>query len=282
MLQLLDPGPGDAEGAALAGDEVAPSEPTQERVDVRVRHAAAPDWRECVRALRRAPRPRRRRPGLRLLHRRAGRRFRARSCDALRRRTGVADWVGTRRHSASLATGAEYQDEPAMAAMVADLDSAPSAFSRARAASARRRRTSPWCTPIRQAPDVAGLVADMSAKVASGYPGRRHCRARAGARCRSPTQVLSGGLSGVAFAPQVAVATRLTQGCSPYRPAASASPSARTTSSPRSTAGRRSRCCRKPIEKLTARASWSASRCRARTPATTRCATWWESTRAAS
>jgi small ligand-binding sensory domain FIST len=39
----------------------------------------------------------------------------------LRERTGVADWVGT-VGTGVVATGTEYQDEPAIAAMVADLD----------------------------------------------------------------------------------------------------------------------------------------------------------------
>jgi small ligand-binding sensory domain FIST len=65
------------------------------------------------------------------------------------------------------------------------------------------------------APDVAGLIADMSAKVASGFlvgglsSSRSHTVQIANA-------VLSGGLSGAALAPQVAVATRLTQGCVPF------------------------------------------------------------------
>ena len=40
--------------------------------------------------------------------------------DTLRSRTGVADWVGT-VGTGVIATGTEYQDEPALAAMVAAL-----------------------------------------------------------------------------------------------------------------------------------------------------------------
>src|SRR4051812_47117984 len=41
--------------------------------------------------------------------------------DVLRSRTGVGDWVGT-VGTGIVATGTEYQDEPAVAAMIADLD----------------------------------------------------------------------------------------------------------------------------------------------------------------
>jgi small ligand-binding sensory domain FIST len=68
-----------------------------------------------------------------------------------------------------------------------------------------------------QAPDVPGLVADMSAKVASGYlvGGISSSRTRT---VQVANEVVSGGLSGVALAGGVGVATRLTQGCSPFGP----------------------------------------------------------------
>ena len=65
------------------------------------------------------------------------------------------------------------------------------------------------------APDVAGLIADLSAKVASGFlvGGLSSSRSRT---VQIANAVLSGGLSGAALDPEVAVATRLTQGCVPY------------------------------------------------------------------
>jgi small ligand-binding sensory domain FIST len=55
----------------------------------------------------------------------------------------------------------------------------------------------------------------MSAKVASGFlvGGLSSSRSRT---VQIANAVLSGGLSGAALAPEVAVATRLTQGCVPY------------------------------------------------------------------
>jgi small ligand-binding sensory domain FIST len=130
--------------------------------------------------------------------------------DTLRSRTGVEDWVGSVGVGV-LATGAEYQDEPAMAAMVADID-AFSVFS-GRAPLKGGHFAVVHADP--SAPDVAGLIADMSAKVASGFlvGGLSSSRSRT---VQIANAVLSGGLSGAALAPEVAVATRLTQGCVPY------------------------------------------------------------------
>jgi small ligand-binding sensory domain FIST len=173
-------------------------------------HAAGPTWRECVSAcVERLGRPGR---GLGFVY------FTDALVDGahqilqeLRSRTGVEDWVGSVGIGV-LATGAEYQDEPAIAAMVADV---------------RGFRVFSGRSPVKGAPhfavvhadpgapDVAGLIADMSAKVTSGFlvgglsSSRRHTVQIANA-------VLSGGLSGAALDPDVAVATRLTQGCVPF------------------------------------------------------------------
>jgi small ligand-binding sensory domain FIST len=76
-----------------------------------------------------------------------------------------------------------------------------------------------------KAPDLPGLVADMSGKLAR--LGAREAARTAGyivggiSSSRSRTvqianEVLSGGLSGAVLGSDVAVATRLTQGCRPY------------------------------------------------------------------
>jgi small ligand-binding sensory domain FIST len=174
-------------------------------------HAAAATWRECVAACaQRLGRPGR---GLGFVY------FSDALVDAahdiletLRSRTGVADWVGS-VGVGILATGAEYQEEPAMAAMVADFDS--SAF---RVFSGQMPLKGGHFAIVHAdpaAPDVAGLIADVSAKVASGFlvGGLSSSRSRT---VQIANAVLSGGLSGAALAPEVAVATRLTQGCVPY------------------------------------------------------------------
>ena len=128
----------------------------------------------------------------------------------LRERTGVEEWVGSVGVGV-LATGVEYQGQPAIAAMVAALDSF-NVFS-GRAPLKEGHFAVVHADPA--APDVPGLLVDLSAKVASGF--------LVGGMSSSQTQtvqianaVLSGGLSGAAFGPDVAVATRLTQGCVPF------------------------------------------------------------------
>ena len=173
-------------------------------------HAAAPTWRECVSAC--AGRIGRPGGGLGFVY------FTDALVDSashilqeLQQRTGVEDWVGSVGVGV-LATGAEYQEEPAIAAMVADV--APfSVFSGRSPLKGKAHFAVVHADPA--APDVAGLIADMSAKVASGFlvGGLSSSRLRT---VQIANAVLSGGLSGAAFAPEVAVATRLTQGCVPY------------------------------------------------------------------
>jgi len=173
-------------------------------------HAAAPTWRECVSACAdRIGRPGR---GLGFVY------FTDTFVDSasgilqeLQESTGVQDWVGSVGVGV-LATGAEYQEEPAMAAMVADV-SAFRVFSGRTPLKGEAHFAIVHADPA--APDVAGLIADMSAKVASGFlvGGLSSSRSRT---VQIANAVLSGGLSGAALAPEVAVATRLTQGCVPY------------------------------------------------------------------
>jgi small ligand-binding sensory domain FIST len=172
-------------------------------------HAAAPSWRECVSAC--AERLGRPGGGLGFVYFTDALVDSAQSIlDSLREKTGVEDWVGSVGLGV-LATGAEYQEEPALVAMVADV-SGFTVFS-GRAPLKGGHFAVVHADPA--APDVAGLVTDMAAKVASGFlvGGLSSSRQRT---VQIANAVLSGGLSGAAFTPQVAVATRLTQGCVPY------------------------------------------------------------------
>ncbi|MFY9314021.1 MAG: FIST C-terminal domain-containing protein [Burkholderiales bacterium] len=134
--------------------------------------------------------------------------------DSLRHSTGVADWVGT-VGIGIVASGTEYLDRPALATMVAEL-----ARDRYRVFSGRHGLTkgeAPHFGVIHadpETPDVAGLIADMSSKVASGYlvGGLSSSRGRS---VQVANDVISGGLSGALFAESVGISTRLTQGCSP-------------------------------------------------------------------
>jgi small ligand-binding sensory domain FIST len=186
----------------------------------RLAHARGADWRECVDAC--ATR----------LGRGDGLGFAyftdelvadaAQILGALRERTGVHDWVGTVGVGV-LATGAEYVDEPALAAMVADFE--PGHY---RVFSGKARLPQAAAQPAQAAapasfavvhadpntPEVPELIADMSAKVASGFLVGGLSSSRA-ATVQIANDVLSGGLSGVVLASDVRVGTRLTQGCSP-------------------------------------------------------------------
>jgi small ligand-binding sensory domain FIST len=186
----------------------------------------APDWRRCVAALGRPGR------GLGFVY------FTDTLVDEssailseLKSKTGVNDWIGT-VGTGVIATGTEYQDGPAMAAMVADFDSF-SVFSGRAPLKGGGSFAVVHGDP--KAPDLPGLVADMSGKLA-GLGAREAARTALGAReaartagyivggissSRSRTvqianEVLSGGLSGAVLGSDVAVATRLTQGCTPY------------------------------------------------------------------
>lgn len=174
-------------------------------------HAAAPSWRECVSAC--AERLGRPAGGLGFVYFTDAFVDSAQSIlDSLREETGVQDWVGSVGLGV-LATGAEYQEEPALVAMVAEVEQ----FSVFNGRTPLKKDGAHFAVVHADpaAPDVAGLVADMAAKVASGFlvGGLSSSRQRT---VQIANAVLSGGLSGAAFAPQVAVATRLTQGCVPY------------------------------------------------------------------
>jgi small ligand-binding sensory domain FIST len=133
--------------------------------------------------------------------------------DALREETGVEDWIGT-VGTGVLATGMEYQDGPAMAAMVADFESF-SVFSGRSPLKGSEVAQFGVVHADPGAPELPGLIADMSAKIATGYlvGGVSSSRSRT---VQIANEVLSGGLSGAVLGSDVGVATRLTQGCTPF------------------------------------------------------------------
>jgi small ligand-binding sensory domain FIST len=138
----------------------------------------------------------------------------------LREATGVADWVGT-VGVGILATGVEYLDQPALAVMVADFDAGhyqvfsgrtrpPPPGERMAGGAFASHFAVVHADP--QAPDVAGLIADMSSKVESGYlvGGLSSSRTQT---VQVANDVVTGGLSGVVLASDIGLTTRLTQGC---------------------------------------------------------------------
>ena len=159
--------------------------------------------------------------------------------ERLRQSTGVADWVGTVGVGV-IATGTEYFDEPALAVMVADLDAASYRVFSGRTRPPQLGESTPagaraaHCAVVHadpQAPDVAGLVADMSSKLESGFlvGGLSSSRVET---VQVANDIVTGGLSGVVLASDVGISTRLTQGCTPLEApgAASATGGYRVTS----------------------------------------------------
>lgn len=181
----------------------------------RFAHSGGANWRECVE--RCADRLGRGGDGLGFVYFSDALVGEAREIvDVLRSRSGVRDWVGT-VGTGIVATGTEYQDQPAIAVMIADLDA--SSFGVFSGKTPLKKQASHFAVVHAdpQAPDVPGLVADMAAKLASGYVVGGISSSR-GATVQIANEVVSGGLSGVALADSVDVATRLTQGCSPFGP----------------------------------------------------------------
>ncbi len=136
--------------------------------------------------------------------------------------TGITDWVGTVGVGV-LATGVEYMGEPALVLMVAELPSdSYRVFSGKRRAPQANERTPSGAIAAHFAivhgdpatPDMADLVSDMAGRVESGYLVGGLSSGQ-GDTVQVANDVISGGLSGVVLASDVALATRHTQGCTP-------------------------------------------------------------------
>ncbi len=140
----------------------------------------------------------------------------------LRDATGIHHWVGSVGVGV-LATGTEYMDEPAVAVMLASLPDgefhvfsgksrSPPAGARTESGAAAAHFAIVHGDPATD--DMPALIEDMSGKVGSGFLVGGLSSSR-GATCQIANEVLQGGLSGLLLSSSVAVATRLTQGCTP-------------------------------------------------------------------
>ncbi|MBI4195662.1 MAG: FIST C-terminal domain-containing protein [Betaproteobacteria bacterium] len=144
----------------------------------------------------------------------------------LRERTRVEHWVGSVGVGVC-ATGREYLDEPAMAAMVGEFE--PDSF---RVFSGIANEADVDSVPLKCGPAPANfaivhadpynrrvteLVGRLAERVESGFlvGGLTSSRRQ---NLQIADEVTEGGLSGVSFSDGVTVATRLTQGCSPVGP----------------------------------------------------------------
>jgi small ligand-binding sensory domain FIST len=143
-----------------------------------------------------------------------------------RQRTGVPHWVGT-VGIGICASGREYVDEPALAVMLGDFPpDSFQVFSGIKSTTDRELARLKWgerkpnfaivhADP--QNSDVPDLITGIAARMESGFlvGGLTSSRRR---NLQLADRVTEGGISGVLFADEVTIATRLTQGCSPIGP----------------------------------------------------------------
>jgi small ligand-binding sensory domain FIST len=144
----------------------------------------------------------------------------------LRRRTGIAHWVGT-VGLGICASGREYLDEPAVALLCCSFqEDTFRVFSGLKAPGDVAKTKLEWggaagafavvhADPATQS--LTALVREFAARTASGFivGGLTSSRGRA---VQYADGLAEGGLSGVIFSDEVVVATRLTQGCAPVGP----------------------------------------------------------------
>ena len=134
----------------------------------------------------------------------------------LQQRWPGVDWVGASGVGIA-ASGVEYFGEPAISLMLTDLPREQyQVFSGARPLGAFAAHSAQVHADPGTA-DLAELIHDMAARTATGYlfGGLASGTARA---VHVAGQVLSGGLSGVAFGAGVGLVSRVTQGCQPAGP----------------------------------------------------------------
>ncbi len=138
----------------------------------------------------------------------------------------VADWSGTVGIGVC-ASGVEYFDEPALSVMLLDVPhEAYRLFSGVDPLSQALAQGFQAHTALihadGQSPDLSELIQELASHTASGHvfgglaSGRGDLPQLAcGPRTPEGSGVLLGGLSGVAFGPEVAMVSRVTQGCQP-------------------------------------------------------------------
>jgi small ligand-binding sensory domain FIST len=138
-------------------------------------------------------------------------------------RTGIADWVGTCGQSI-VATGVEYEDEPAIALMLADLPAgAFQVFCGTHPPPAPGTHTAAGDVAAHAAlinaepatPDLAELIEDMAGKIAGGPMFGGLASGSSDPLPQVAGRVLNGGLSGVVFSSGVGLRMQVTQGCAP-------------------------------------------------------------------
>ena len=137
---------------------------------------------------------------------------------------GVTDWAGCTGVGIAV-SGAEYWDEPALAIMLCDLPPDQfQVFSGVAPLPASWNAQTALVHAEPQTPELAELIAELAERTTDGalmgglVSSRQQSvqfAVKSGAAASRGSGVLEGGLSGVAFGPEVACTTRVTQGCLP-------------------------------------------------------------------
>lgn len=134
----------------------------------------------------------------------------------LKRRWPAVAWVGSVGVGVA-AAGVEYFDEPALVLLLAALPVGRfEVFSGQRPLSHIDAHTA-LVHADPQTPDLAELIAELSDRTATGYLFGGLAASRTGT-VHVADGAWRGGLSGVAFGPDVAMVSRVTQGCQPVGP----------------------------------------------------------------
>ncbi|MBT9500695.1 MAG: FIST C-terminal domain-containing protein [Burkholderiaceae bacterium] len=134
----------------------------------------------------------------------------------LQQRWPGVDWVGAVGIGVS-ASGVEYFDEPALSLLLCNL---PRSHYRLFSGGAPLGTFAVHSAQVHVDPstaDAAELIAEMSARTASGYLFGGVASARTQA-WQIANGLFQGGLSGLAVGPEVSLISRVTQGCQPVGP----------------------------------------------------------------
>ena len=134
----------------------------------------------------------------------------------LRRRWPAVSWVGSVGVGVC-AGGAEYMDEPALVLMIGALASGGFEVYSGAHKMSRIDAHSALVHADPATPDLGELIDELSDRTASGYLFGGLASSR-GSAVHIADGVWRGGLSGVAFSSDVALVSRVTQGCQPIGP----------------------------------------------------------------
>lgn len=138
-------------------------------------------------------------------------------CAELHQRWPGVAWVGG-VGVGIVATGVEYLDEPALALMLTDLPADQfSLFDGRRPLGSGAAHFTAQVHVDPTVPDVAELIAELAERTDSGYLFGGLVSSR-GRTVHLADQLHQGGLSGVAFGPEVSLRSRVTQGSQPVGP----------------------------------------------------------------